>query len=469
MNVKSAIQFSIGPLLSAALGFITIPIVSWGFESEDVGRLTMLQVMMSLGITVFSVAMHQAYVREYYEVENKPLLLKTALIPGLLFLAVTIIVTAILPISPSKILFDLDSSFITSFLYIGIACNLIVNILMHVIRMEQRGLAFSASQALPKLLMFAFVLLIFSSDMMRNFENLLAANTFSFILTLSALLILTCDSWIKQSLKDFDSLLLKRMLKFSLPLVVGSMAYWGLTSMDRFFIKAILGLDALGIYAVAVAMASAATVLSMVFSNLWHPVVYKWAQTEVDTKKVQMVVDGVFLLVVTIWSLAGLLSWILPVFFPSVFKPIEFLVVACVAMPLFYMLSEATVVGIGIMKKSAFSMAASILAFLINAALNYVLIPLFGIAGAAIASLIAFFIFFVVRTESSCYVWKKIARIKIYLILILYSITTIFFVIREAEDSEFYFVWSAFLIITYSVYFGRIKQFFMYTKASELG
>ena len=67
-------------------------------------------------------------------------------------------------------------------------------------------------------------------------------------------------------------------LRYGLPLAFGNLAYWGLTSIDRFVLKDISGLDELGIYSMAVSFGAVALIFQSVFSTIWAPLVFKWVE-----------------------------------------------------------------------------------------------------------------------------------------------------------------------------------------------
>ncbi|MDP5029774.1 MAG: polysaccharide biosynthesis family protein, partial [Paraglaciecola sp.] len=113
MNVKKLFQFSIGPFGAAAIGIVILPFVAWFFSVEDVGRLTMLQIVLSLSISLFSLEMHKAYVREYHEEADKFSLLKVAALPGLILTTFLSFILLVSPISISQILFGIESEFLT--------------------------------------------------------------------------------------------------------------------------------------------------------------------------------------------------------------------------------------------------------------------------------------------------------------------------------------------------------------------
>ena len=458
MNIKTILQFSIGPIGAAALSLVTLPFVAWFFSVEDVGRLTMLQVVLGLSVSFFSLAMHQAYVREYHEEEDKKALFKISVLPGLITLILVSVIILVLPFSFSKLLFGIDSLLLTFLLLIGVFASFFINFLAHLIRMEERGLAFSATQITPKLFLLVFVSLIMLLNLTAEFKTLMLMNTLAVTFSLLVFAWLTKGTWVVALTKSVNITLLKRMLSFSLPLVAGGVAYWGLTTMDRFFLRSLAGFEELGVYALSAALAGAVSVVSTIFSNLWHPTLYKWVKAGIDHNKVQRVIDHMVIGVALIWSIVGIFSFIVPWFLPKEYQAVEYLIVACASMPLFYLLSETTGVGIGITRRSKYSMLASVLAFLVNALLNYILIPNYGASGAALATVIAFFVFFVIRTEASSWLWCSLPRVKIYILTLAYISATSVMVLTKATIAHFYVVWLVLLFGTGFLYAARLSE-----------
>lgn len=464
MNAKKIFSFSIGPIGSAALGLITLPFVAWFFSVEDVGRLTMLQVVLSLSVSLFSLSMHEAYVREYHEEDDKHCLFKTAVIPGLFLILLVSISLLISPLSISNFLFGIDSSILTVLMLLGAFSSFFINFFAHVVRMQERGLAFSVTQIAPKAFLLVLIGVILLLNLSAEFKWLMLMNTLAMFASVMIFAVLTRDTWLPALSSNINNALLKQMLLFSLPLVAGGLSYWGLTTMDRIFLRALSGFEELGVYSISVSLAGALAVISTIFSNLWHPVVYKWVKKGVEPQQVQTIIENMLIVVALIWSLVGMLSWVLPYFLPPEYQAIEYLIVACVAMPLFYMLSETTVVGIGITRRTIFAMIAPISALIANLVLNYLLIPDYGAAGAALATLISFFVFFVIRTESSSLLWHSLPRVKVYFVIVLYMFASIIMVLTEANLDYFYYVWPVLIVLTLSLYRARLLESIKYLK-----
>src|SRR5690606_1202736 len=100
------------------------------------------------------------------------------------------------------------------------------------------------------------------------------------------------------------------MLTFSMPLILGGIALWGLTDVDKAFLRALASFEELAVYSVSVSFAAAAIILQSVFSPVWAPTVYKWASKGEGLENVHRVTRYVLALVVVLFCFAGLLSWI---------------------------------------------------------------------------------------------------------------------------------------------------------------
>jgi len=392
MTPKKILHFALGPVGGALLGIISLPIIAWFFSQEDVGKMALLQVLLSFATLFFTLGLDQGYVREFHESLNKPQLLKTSVLPGFAVLLVSLMTCLLFGSFLSELVFSIQSTFVSWMLAIALLSSFLSRFLSLVLRMNERGLAFSMSQVLPK----AFILLIILSyvqlDIGKTFENLLLANTLSIVF---ACLIFSWNARTELYSSfscEIDIQQLRKMLHFGLPLIYNELA----------------------IYSVSVSFAAAATIFQSVFSTVWAPTVYKWASNNEGHDKVIMVNRYVLMLVVVLFCLAGLFSWIVPLILPSEYASVQWVLVACIAYPLLYTLSETTVVGIGISRKSSYAMLAAVLALLVNLLCNYFLIPLFGAAGAASSTALSFWFFLVCRTEFSIHVWRPMPRIALY-------------------------------------------------------
>lgn len=385
----------------------------------------MFQLAINLGVIIVSLDMHQSYVREYYEVEKKEVLLKLAFVPGILISIIGFVLFQLMDVSLSEYLLGKVSSNLDLCIFLGIFFLFCINLFSHALRMQGRGWAFSATQIIPKLGYLIFILLLVFFFTKRNYEQLVITNVFVLLLSTFCFVVILRDELKKAWKAKLDIKIFKKMLIFSLPLLTGSIAYWALISVDRLILSYFGGFKEVGIYVVATSLAAGVGVFVTVFSNLWHPLVYKWVKEGIELKKIILINELMVLAVGLLWTLVGLFSWIVVYFFPQQYDGVKYIIAACVAMPLLYMLSETTNIGIGISRKTGYAMIVSLLALLINVIVNYFAVPVFGVKGTALASMAAFILFLVLRTEFSSFLWQSLPRVKMYVFLIIYVILTI--------------------------------------------
>ncbi|MDQ9094140.1 oligosaccharide flippase family protein [Pseudoalteromonas haloplanktis] len=414
MHYKKIAAFAVGPIGGAILGFVTLPLITWFFSTEDVGRLAILNVAISFSTLFFSLGLDQAYVREYHEEVNKAALFKTVFLPGFLLLTMTLFFIITLNGALSNWLLGIQSIQLSILIAFVLVSTFIARFLSLILRMSERGFAYSMSQILPKLLLIIIILgfIVFNST--KDITNLVIAYMVSSIFVFLVYSWNTRKDWLSAFRQQIDYEKLLRLLKFGLPLIFGSIAFWGLTATDKVLLKELSDYNELGVYSVAVSFAAAATVFQSVFSTIWSPMVYKWAAEGNNLKKIDKVNRYVLLIVTTFFCLAGLFSWLVTLFLPAQYESVQWIVISCLGYPLLYTLSETTVVGIGISRRPIFSMVASIIAFIANIIGNYYFIPSLGAVGAAISTCIAFWLFFILRTEFSILLWRAVPRVLLY-------------------------------------------------------
>ena len=161
MNKKIILGYAIGPVGSGLLGFISLPIITWFYSVEDVGRISMLQVFMSFSVLFFCLGLDQAYVREYHEAQNKHVLLRAVLLPSLFLSLIFFSLLLLFDIRLiSELMFDIPSAYLSVLVVICFIVALISRFLSLVLRMQERSIAFSMSQLLPKLLFILIIVLV---------------------------------------------------------------------------------------------------------------------------------------------------------------------------------------------------------------------------------------------------------------------------------------------------------------------
>jgi O-antigen/teichoic acid export membrane protein len=465
LTPKKIAAFAVGPVAGALIGLITIPTIAWLFSQEDVGKMAMLQVAIGFSTLLFSLGLDQAYVREFHEVTNKPALLKQSFLPGLFLLLVTLTILLSLGGFIASWLFNIQDWYLSLLIASCLLAAFVSRFLSLVLRMNEFGLAFSMSQVLPKLLLLSIIGFYVQGDVDKTLSNLVLANTAALVFVALVFSYNTRDELAAGVLSRIDFKHLKQMLRFGLPLIFGGVAFWGLTAVDKVFLRTLADFEELGIYSVSVSFAAVATILQGVFSTVWAPTVYKWSSAGGGLEKVHEVNRYILALVVICFCAAGLLSWIIGLFLPAEYFEVQWIVVSCLGYPLLYTLSESTAVGIGISKRSIFTMYSAIVAFLVNSVGNWLLIPEFGAAGAAVSTCFSFWIFFLLRTEFSIYLWKPMPRLLLYGYSALVSVGAIAFTLYGSRLESFMVVfWLSVLVLATFNFREEIRKSILFVR-----
>lgn len=403
---KKFIGFSVGPIVGAIIGFITIPITSNLISPDQFGLSSMFNLANTILTLIVILGIDQAFMREYNEYEDKKkLLFNSLLIP---FLG-TIIISAILILFKdffTEILFD-DSTITKPVVLLAICSPffIIEKFMLLSIRMQERAFKYSVWTILSRLInLICLVLLLLFYK--RNFETVVYASIISQFI-ISIILAFVCRKSIQVSIKKIDKNQIIRLLKFGLPLVPATLIGIGLNSIDTICLRSMTNYTELGYYAVAFKIINVLILVQTSFSTFWAPMSLKWKIEKVSNKKFELVSKGIALLMSMI--LIGILSFkeLIPIIISREYTQVIYIFPFLLLYPIFYTMSETTTLGISFSRKTGYNIIVSAISMLINLILNTLLIPIYGAVGAAIATGISYLVFFWTRTIISRKLWYK--------------------------------------------------------------
>jgi O-antigen/teichoic acid export membrane protein len=209
------------------------------------------------------------------------------------------------------------------------------------------------------------------------------------------------------------------MNKFGMPLVPSALALWAINFVDRFFIAVFKGQVEVGVYSVAVRISSVIVFIMIAFRLAWPAFAYS-IEDEQEAKRTYAFVLT-YLLFLCAWiSLAlGLLSpWLVKVLAP---KPEFARASEAVALLAFastlYAGYTVIAIGIGRARKTQLNWIVTGVAAVVNIALNFALIPPYGMIGAAISTAVAYGVLFLGMTWNAqrvwpvAYQWRRVATL----------------------------------------------------------
>ncbi|MCA3894942.1 lipopolysaccharide biosynthesis protein [Vibrio vulnificus] len=461
MNIKTIILFSVGPVGSAILGLISVPIAAWYFSSESIGKASLIQVLLSFFLMVISLGLDQAYIREYHARENKVQLFKECFSVSFIISLIVVILVYLFYSQPINNYFDNPFIGFLESIIIIFEIALICKFFLLILRMEEKGFEYSFNQLIVKLSYVSILSLIVVLGVDRGFTELYFAQFFGYVLSLILIILLVKDSVNGYFYNSISINNIKRYMRFGFPLIFSGAAFWGLTTIDRFFISNMSSMSELGIYSVAISFATVASILQSVFTTVWSPIVYKSIESDDATLDLTKISRYMQFIVMLVFSVSGLMSWMLNFLLPSEYESLEWIIIPCLGYPLLFTLSEVTAIGIGITKKTSLTFYATLIAFSFNCIGNYFFVPLLGAGGAALSTLISFCLFLIIRTELSKAAWKSITNRTLYLEVLSVAVLSIFGVlVGSSHGNSIRVLWFVFMLFTIYRYQTEIRDLY---------
>lgn len=192
--------------------------------------------------------------------------------------------------------------------------------------------------------------------------------------------------------------LMKRMLQFSVPLILNNVSWWAIYSANKVIVELLLGASVLGIYTVATKLPSLINVVISIFQQSWGISTVKEIESSNDTKFYSNIF-GAFSFIAFAMSF-GLILIIKPLM--MVYVGDDFFI-AWKYVPLllagatFSAISSFFVSLYAALKKSLNNMLTTLIGAVINVAACMLLINYVDLWGAVIATFLAYFVMATVR------------------------------------------------------------------------
>ena len=251
------------------------------------------------------------------------------------------------------------------------------------------------------------------------------------------------------SFRSYDSAALKELLKYGIPLIPNGLMWWLVNGLNRPVMEADLGLDALGIYAVANKFPGLLSALVAIFSTAWGiTMLEEFGKPDFNHFFNRTIKSLFFIMVIGGCVLSALSKVIIYVFADAAyFEAWKYVPVLTLSVAL---QNFSSLIGGVFMaeKKSKYFFYSSLWGAVASVVATVIGIRLWGLQGAAIA---VAFSFFVMSISRLIYAWKHINEMKVAW-YILMTILYILFIVVVLLDHSLYFnipVYAAILALVY--------------------
>lgn len=398
--IKKFLSFSIGGYVNALIGLLTVPIITRILSPEQYGVASLISIIVEMLVVFCSLALDQSFVRFFYEVEEEE---RGKLLQDCLYYPVfiTIFSSLIIFIFRNQIsifILGKKEKVIWLIIVFSIVALIIKSFAFLVVRMQQKGGLYSFFYILIKVVEFSFILLFFKIYG-NDYKVIVLATLFSTLITSLLMIVVERKIWKLGGKRKIEK---KELLNFSAPLVLTLALTWVFASSDKITIKIFSNLRELGLYSGAFRIVSVISVIQTGFTSFWTPFIYERYSKNPDDlvfyKKANDYLSLIFFLIgITILATRNIIIILLgEKYYDSLF-----IVPMLIFVPIMYLISETTMMGIGFKKKSKYFLYISIIVALFNIVGNILLVPKYGAKGAAISTGISYIIFFSFRTYFS--------------------------------------------------------------------
>jgi len=183
---------------------------------------------------------------------------------------------------------------------------------------------------------------------------------------------------------------LRRLLKYSLPLVPGTIAFFAMQYVDRYALNELKGLSDVGVYGMGARIALLVNLFLMGFQGAWLPLMLEKFREPGAPIQFRNVFNAYLLVTLTLLvSLSLLGQEMLLLLTTPEFAQGYTLVPLLVFSAILGSVAAYFTYGIQIAEKSHYRLTLNVAALLISVVLNFTLVPIWGVMGAAIANVSA--------------------------------------------------------------------------------
>lgn len=387
---KHSAVYGLGGLVSRILAVLLLPLYTRYLSPSDYGKVeTLIALTTAIGI-VLRMGIHSAFFRFYFdssEPGQRRLVLRTSFwfTMGMATLGLALGLLFSAPLA--DLLFDSpgDAELVAAS-FVGLWAGMNYEQITSLFRVEERSVAFvTASVANILLTVAATLLLVVALE--QGPLGVIVGNFTGTLLVYAALL-----GYRREQLGlQLDRALLREMNRFGVPLMPTALFLWTTNFSDRLFLAQLADTREVGLYSVGVRIASAMVLMLTAFRLAWPAFAYSIADDREAKRTYAFVLT--YLVLLTTWvatALALLSPWIVawlaaPAFETSsrVVGPLAFSTVAFAA----YIV---VAIGVGRAKRTQLNWVVAGAAAAVNVTLNLLLIPPYGMMGAAIATIAAY-------------------------------------------------------------------------------
>jgi O-antigen/teichoic acid export membrane protein len=411
---KHSAIYGLGGLIQRFLAVLLVPVYTRYLTPSDYGTVETLIALTTALVIVLRLGMPNAFIRFYFDSKDaarRRVILRTSFWFTMVVATIGLVGGLALAPEVATVLFGSDADAdVVAAAFVGLWAQMNWEQMLSLFRVEERSVAYvSASLANIGVTIAATLTLVVALD-----QGPLGVIVGNFVGTLVVYTLLL--GYRREQLGlQFDGHLFREMNRFGLPLVPSALMLWVTNLSDRFFLLKLADAQEVGLYSVGVRIASAMALLLTAFRTAWPAFAYSID----DEREAKTTYAWVLTYVVVFmsWVATGLallspwlVNWIAAPAFSSSSKVVGPLAFSVVLFSGYVVIA----IGLGRTRRTQFNWVVTGAAAIVNVSLNLLLIPRYGMMGAAVATLAAYatmlvgMIWWAQRVYPVRYQWRRV-------------------------------------------------------------
>lgn len=448
--LKNSGIFAIANFGSKLISFILVPYYTYVLSTKEYGTIDMIMTTVSLLLPLITLNVFDATLR--FTIKSS-------------YSAKSIFTTSIISTIISNLLFFIAYPLISR---IEIFQSYLIYLYLILLFQGINSVLAQFSRGIGSVKVFAAnglinttVILILNIILLSKFRMGIKGYLISVIiayLICNLFIILSIKLWRYFEIRYINKKLIKEMFIYCIPLMPNSIMWWVMNASDRYIITGIMGIEATGIYAVSHKIPTILNLLYTIFYQAWQLSAIEEGESK-DRSKFYTNVFNVLSTILLIGT-SGILVLIKPIIvfamnvdYISSWRYVPFLLLGVV----FSCFASFVATNYIVMKNTNGVFKTSLIGAIINILLNIIFVPVIGVNGATIGTMIGFFVVWILRIFDT----KKFVNIKFNLKKMLLNIIIIIIQISflYIEDNIYSLMQIIFFIFVIIINYKFIKEF----------
>ena len=464
------VSLGIGSFIYLLVGFVGTPIITRLVDPVSYGDYSIFTVYSNIALAICVLGLDQSFVRLFYihdSIDYRKRLLYACMLPA-------IGIALALGVAAAIVAFCTNAAGLSK---ISLADVLIIltNVLALILnrystlsaRLKYDTNLYSAINIAQKGLFLSFSTILILT-IKKNYYMILVVSTIASTLAANMLgIIKERDLWSLKKTKVNDFEIEKRELFiYGIPLMIS----YGITvvfnALDKLALNLFCSRADVGVYASALNLLAVFSVIRTSFNALWMPSAVEQYEKNKENKYFFQKGNSFITILMLLFG-AGMIMCKDPfvMLLGEKYRDAAFIFPFLMFEPIMYTISETTVTGLVVTKKSGYQVIAAVVACITNFVGNWILTPRMGAQGAAISTGISYIVFFAIRTMLAnrvYYVDYHLNKFSVMMALLaafaVYGSNHTF----SVHQVIFFVIYALILML---VYYSECKEAFVYAKS----